>query len=466
MDKSRTRGKTLSETGEGDSKLLETLSTLSTTPLITRIEQALGPEGQLHVVGGTVRDFASGKRACDIDLATPLHPDEVEAKLVSAEIRVVKTGIEHGTLTAVVDGNNIEITTFRKPGSRTESDYSKTIEEDLSGRDFTINAIAYSLAKKALIDPHHGLPDLRSGLLRAVGSATDRFKEDPLRILRMVRLGPADGRTVDEETQNSASKLRTLLEGVSIERIRTELEKILVSEHPSAGLRSLQALELLEYTIPELLPAVGFEQNDFHVEDVFDHILSVVDRAPQNLLLRLSALFHDMGKPHTLSVGEDGRRHFFNHEAISEEITKKVMTRLRFSKELTKSVALLVSLHMRPLSCGPTAVRRLMRELEDHLSDWLALKVADAAPTMPEEEFNEMLTHFTTLLEKEILRQKESPYGKLAVNGHDLIVLGLSPGRFLGQVLGELEEIVIEDPSLNDKEVLLKRAKDIILSEG
>lgn len=450
------------------------LKDVSHHPSIERIRHSLGEEAELHLVGGLVRDALANLPVTDIDLATKFHPDEVTSRLEKAGIRVVDTGAEHGTVTAVLGEEShlykhIEITTFREPSLRVSSKFSKSISEDLSGRDFTINAIAYDISRDSIIDPFDGQGDLKKRILRAVGSPEDRFSEDPLRVMRLIRFGPGEDRSLDNATHTAAKKLAPELKSVSIERIRNELEKILLSPNPRSAFRLMNSMGILALVLPEALPSVNFEQNIFHHEDVFEHTLTVIEKAPRERLARLSALFHDLGKPHTLSIGDEGRRHFYLHELKSEELTKEAMTRLKFSIDDTRSVSNVVKLHMRPIDCGPTGVRRIMRDAGQNFDLWRTLKVADSPPAEEAHIFEEKLRAFDAMVQEEKDRIKGSVYGKLAVNGDDLISLGLKPGKAIGECLSKLEEIVIENPDLNDRENLLPKAKEFVsalLAEG
>jgi tRNA nucleotidyltransferase (CCA-adding enzyme) len=246
---------------------------------------------------------------------------------------------------------------------------------------------------------------------------------------------------------------------VSVERIRTELEKIIVAREAGAGIRVLVSSGLAKIVLPELLPTIGFEQNDFHIHDVFEHTLWVLERAPHELTIRLAALFHDLGKPASFSVGENGERHFYRHEELGEGICVEAMRRLKFSNEMTKAVSTIVRHHMRPLDCGPSGVRRILRDVGEHYDIWRQIKIADAPPRMAEEEFKARLNSFDAMVGAEFERKKGSVYGKLAVNGDDLKLLGCKPGPGMGALLKYLEDLVIETPDLNEKEELLRRAE-------
>jgi tRNA nucleotidyltransferase (CCA-adding enzyme) len=426
-------------------------------PLTTLIS-ALSP-APLYLVGGSVRDAFLTTADTDLDLATSLTALQVKERCDARGIRIIETGIQHGTLLAVIDETHIEITTFRVPSSRDAHTTARDITTDLSGRDFTINAFAFDVATHQFIDPFNGLSDLEHQILRGVGSARERFIEDPLRILRMVRFGPAQGRTIEESTLAAAKQDIALLAHVSCERIKSELDKILISPFPHLGLRAIQEIGALPYTVPELIPSVGFEQNKFHIHDVFEHTLWVVERTPADLILRWAAIFHDIGKPHTLSVDPDGSRHFYSHETVSEDLSKKRMKELRFSTDDSRAIASIVRHHMRPLDCGAPGVRRIIRDLGPQLSQWRQFKAADSPPTFSEEEFLTVASRFDQLLATELAKMSGPSYGKLAVTGDDLKALGVKAGPEMGKLIKELEELVIEDPSVNIKETLLTEAK-------
>lgn len=422
---------------------------------INEIHKALGSTTPFFLVGGAVRDILLGKEKLDLDVASPLRVSEILERLEVRGLKVIPTGISHGTVLCVVDGEHVEITEFRGPNHG-------SLEEDLARRDFTINAIAYDIAFRKLVDPFGGISDLRNGIVRAVGDPLERFKEDPLRILRMVRFGPANNRELENNTREAAIVLAQTLTGVSVERIREELTKIILSPAADGALRSLHLLNLLSVTLPELIPTVGFEQNKFHVHDVFDHTLDVLSKCPIDRVLRWTALYHDIGKAHTLSVDEDGERHFYEHERVSAEICEKSMERLKFSNEDIHSVSKLVRYHMRPLNCGPSGVRRLLRDLGPLFLKWREFKNADRPAVFDDDLLEQLKVNFDQMVEAEKSRAKGSVYGKLAITGDDLIELGLKPGKLLGSILDTLKNEVLENPDRNEKEVLLSRARELI----
>jgi putative nucleotidyltransferase with HDIG domain len=364
---------------------------------------------------------------------------------------------KHGTIIAVIDGKSYEITQFR--------DSACSCEGDLALRDFTINALALPVAVNNttdVIDPTGGVEDLATGVIRGCIDPSKRIVEDPLRILRGIRLGPARGFALETSTEAAMRAHRALLCGVSPERIRSELELILLSDDPRAAFRALRDLEILNVILPEMLPSIGSEQNEWHVEDVFEHTLTVISRAERERIQRWCALFHDLGKPATATVDADGRRHFYGHEKVSEAIALAVMERLRFSTDDTRLIALLVRQHMRPTSVGEAGVRRIMRDLGEAFSEWRRFKWADAAPALDEKVVREELSKFDALVEVERNRPVGSVYSALAVDGNDLIRIGLSPGKELGGILKALHEKVLDDPALNAKDTLLQLAKEML----
>jgi tRNA nucleotidyltransferase (CCA-adding enzyme) len=398
----------------------------------------------------------------DLDLTTDLDAAQVRQRCTTRGLRVIETGIQHGTVLVVVDGVHLEVTTFRHPSDRDTQLNASDISTDLSGRDFTINAIAFCATSMQFIDPFSGLVDLEAMKMRAVGDPAARYREDPLRILRMIRFGPAQGRSVDPATYQAAVSLVSSLQHVSVERVRHEVEQIIMSSCPAAGVIGLKDIGALQWTLPELLPAVGFEQNRYHIHDVFDHTMAVLDRTPPDRILRWSALFHDIGKPHTLTIDESGDRHFYLHEIASTDLAWKRMEQLRFSHDDMKQISSIVRHHMRPLQCGAAGVRRLIRDLGPNLSLWRSFKDADSSPKSNPDENARTAQAFDALLETEQRKMKIPSYGKLAVNGEDLKAIGVAPGPLMGRILKQLEEAIIEDPQKNSRDTLLEIAKNCI----
>lgn len=466
MEKFPESGTPLLPTGITSTEVTGVLREVGRHPALVHLHRVLRKDALLFLVGGSVRDTLLNKPLKDIDLATVLRPEEVIKRLESAGTRVVETGISHGTVLAVWNTHHVEITTFRRPGTREEAAYSDSISTDLEGRDFTVNAMAFDLNENKFLDPYAGLEDLNTTTIRAVGEPLTRFREDPLRILRMLRFGPASGWNVENETIKAAAKITPEVLTVSIERIQQELCKILCCSEAGSALRMARDLQLLSFILPEMTDAIGCEQNEFHIEDVFEHTLSVIDRAPLELEVRLAALFHDLGKPATVSTDSEGRRHFYRHEQIGKELCQQAMKRLRFSRELTSAVSKLVALHMRPLECGPSGVRRIIRDTGEHFDAWLKLKRADKTPVLSEEEFEERFESFCQLLNEEYNRRKDPVYGKMTINGDTLKKLGIPEGPVIGKILRVLDEELMEDPERNSPEYLIERSKNIYKEIG
>ncbi len=450
-----------------EATLLKRLRTLAGDTRITRIERALGKDAKLCLVGGAVRDAVLGGVTRDLDLASALLPAEVKSRLEQGGIKVYPIGLRHQTVAAlpVEDEEIIEITTFRGKEMSPDSGVvaSQTVEEDLQYRDFTVNALAFELQSETLIDPCGGLNDLKKQLIRCPGIPRERFREDPLRCLRLVRFACQLNFQIDLDTAIHASEFAASLAAVSAERIRDELTKILLSPEPRRGFQLLDQLGFLGVVLPELQAGIGFEQNEFHTSDVFEHTLEVVSKTEPELMLRLSALFHDVGKPFTLSVDSDGHRHFYHHEKVGAEMTKEILTRLRFPGAVTDGVVKLVATHMRPIEAGPGGLRRLLRDTDELFPVWRALKEADSASVKIDPiELQERLRQFDEAIEDVKKGPPVSPLKSLAINGSDLLALGMPESRALGDLLKALHEEVLDNPDLNTKEQLLERAKSCI----
>ena len=456
---------TLSTAVPTDAALKELRARITTEPLLTRLAEALGSDANLHLVGGSVRDALLGVRSYDFDLATPLLPETIVERLEAAQIRVIATGLKHQTVTAVPipGGPNVELTTFRGPGMSPAGGVasSRSITEDLRFRDFTINALALELATGQLHDPNGGLDDIAKRTLRCVGNAADRFREDPLRMLRLLRLACSHDLTIESASFAAVPLNRTLLEQVSIERIRDEFTKILLSPNPGRGMRLLARLNLLPFIAPELEACVDLEQNRFHPLDLYEHTIAVIEKTPPDLVLRLAALFHDIGKPPTLTVDPDtGDRHFFRHESIGATMTARILERLRFPHHTIEAIVTLVATHMRPLEAGAGGLRRLLRDTGELFPAWRVLKEADAAScAMDPEVLASQLALFDEAMVAVQAGPPVSPLKSLALNGHDLLAAGVPPGPQVGVLLRALHERVLDDPSLNERERLLEILK-------
>ena len=414
----------------------------------------------VYLVGGAVRDIFLGKKPVDWDVATDAKPEDVSRIFQ----RVIPTGIEHGTVTIPFHGKMIECTTFRteqgySDGRRPDAiDYAATIEEDLSRRDFTMNSIAVSLPEGKITDPFGGRDDIRRGIIRTVGNASERFSEDGLRPLRAVRFSAQLGFAIEEETLSAIPGSLSVTAKVAKERIRDEIVKLILAPVPSAGFRFMESAGLLALILPELHACRGVEQKGLHEFDVLDHLLAACDAATQDRLeIRLAALFHDIGKPSVRALDGEGNYTFYNHETVSATIAGKIMNRLRFPLKTTATVTHLVRQHMfhyEP-SWTDAAVRRfIVRAGEENIPDLFALRRADACAITGLKTEPAHLIEFGDRIRAVTEEQHAFSLKDLHINGNDLIALGIPAGRLTGQILKELLEAVLDDPALNTHERL------------
>ncbi len=440
--------------------LQERLKSVCRDPRVQSLTSVLGRDSELHLVGGTVRDVLRGQEGVDLDFASRLLPEELSRRLEQRGVRVIPTGLRHQTVTAipVLELPSVEITTFRGPHLSPAGGVSaaQSIAEDLHYRDFTINALAFDVEHEICVDVTGGLNDLQASIVRAVGNPAERFKEDPLRILRMVRFATFPGFSLDETTKNASISFGAFLPKLSVERVRDEMNKLLLLARPGTGLELLRDLGFLGFILPELQACVNFEQNDFHYAELFAHTVEVVEKTRPELRLRLAALLHDIGKPPTLSVDEIGMRHFFRHESVGAEMTEQLMERLRYSGDQVKDVSTLVRTHMRPISAGKSGIRRLIRDTGELYPLWRELKEADASSVHIDRG---LLRQEFGLFDAEVEEVKKgpdvSPLKNLALNGLDLIAAGIEPGPRMGKILRALHERVLDSPELNVKDSLL-----------
>ena len=446
-----------------------------------------------YLVGGAVRDMFMKHEAHDWDVATNATPQDV----IRLFKFVVPTGIEHGTVTVHYKGCEIEVTTFRTEAGYSDGrhpdsiNYAATIEEDLARRDFTMNAIAASLKDGSITDPYGGQEDIKQKKIRTVGNAHERFMEDGLRPVRALRFASKLNFSIENDTYSEIFKpdVQKKTASISIERFRDEFEKIMASPKPSVGMKLLEESGLLSIFIPEFSICRGCIQSDyraFHKFDVLDHLFYACDGAPaEKLNVRLAALFHDIGKPAARKLIKekviDGDKNdgsyreietvtFYNHEIIGAKIAEKLMTRLRFSNDMINSVCHLIKEHMfhYESNWSDAAVRRFIMRVEaENLEDLYDLRLADMYGMYNEKVDLRYSSSISLLLElqervqKELEKKSALSLKSLAVNGRDLMNIGIPAGKELGRILTELLDCVIEDPSMNSKEALLKLAKSL-----
>lgn len=416
-----------------------------------------------YLVGGSIRDLLIGRPAKDWDVATSAQPDQV-TKLFR---KTIPTGIKHGTVTVVLGKLPVEVTTFRGDGAYVdgrrpeEVTFVDSIEEDLSRRDFTINAIAFDPLENRIIDPFAGQSDLKARLVRAVGDPLKRFGEDGLRVMRALRFATVLQFSLDPATKAAIQPTLEVFRCVSWERIRDELLKLLMAPKPSVGLTLMKETGLLAEVIPELMPAIGLTQNEHHSHDVFEHTLMVVDGCDGDPILRLVALLHDVGKAVTARprVNDPEHNSFHGHEGKGAELCLEIGARLKLSNAETQRLSHLVRYHFfatQPLS--DAAMRRFVRRVgTESIEDLLVLRRADLGGRDGGQRRLVELDAFIDDLRRVMAQAPPLNARQLAISGHQVMArVGKGPGRYVGQFLAALLEAVLEDPSLNDEETLLQ----------
>jgi putative nucleotidyltransferase with HDIG domain len=431
---------------------------------------ALTAEGGLFEVGGSVRDsfLTQSTENKDRDyLVTGIALDRLMA-ILRRFGKVDLVGRSFGVLKFTLRGDNaahdFAIPRIERSTGLAHRDFEVTyepslpIEVDLRRRDFTINAMARAIPGGEIIDPYGGRTDLEKRTIRIVFS--DAIVEDPLRILRGAQFAARFQFDIEPATLDAMKAGAHLIDTVSPERIADELNKMLVrADKPSIGFRYLLQTGVLERILPELAQCIGVDQpGGFHRWDVFDHTMVCVDAAPRRLLLRLAALFHDIGKPATRELVEGGAT-FYGHDRLSTDMATKALKRLRYSNETTEGVAILVSRHMFSDRAGDKGVRRLIRNVgKDLIYDLLDLRRADIIAQGMGQEPSEV-DEFEEKVRAEIEKKPPFGLGDLEISGYDIMrEFGLSPGPIIGDVLDELLEIVLDNPSANTYEALLARA--------
>lgn len=417
-----------------------------------------------YLVGGAVRDALLGRAAGDFDIATDATPEQVR----SLFRRVIPTGIQHGTVTVLMPSLQVEVTTFRTEHGYSDGrhpdrvEYAATVEDDLGRRDFTINAMAWDILSRSLVDPYGGRRDLDHRLIRAVGEPALRFAEDGLRVLRALRFASQLEFDIDGPTLSAIPGALDRFRMVSAERVRDECSKILLSPRPSRGLRLMESTGILAIVFPELAACRGETQKGAHLLDVLDHLYAASDAAPPALELRLAALFHDAGKPGSRGIGADGEATFHRHEERSANIVRETMRRLRYPNGTTEAVEHLVRQHMFNYEERWTdaAVRRFTARVGvGNLNDLIALRRADAVATAGIPADLRALAAFRSRIDAVLARGAALSLKDLAIDGEDLAALGVPRGPVMGEILKELLETVLDDPGQNGRDVLLRLAK-------
>jgi putative nucleotidyltransferase with HDIG domain len=403
-----------------------------------------------YLVGGAVRDLLLGIPPRDWDFTTAASPAEMLA--LFPEGKVVGSSRGHPTVLIPMDGEVLEVTPFR----------GDSLAADLARRDFTLNAMALG-RDGALHDPWRGREDLSEGRMRAVGDPGARIAEDPLRMLRAVRLAAQFGCALDEGLAAAIRAQADALERVAPERIGHEFGRLLITERPAWGMQQLRELGLLTRFAPELLEMYGVPQNQFHRYPVWEHALLALALVPPVLHLRLAALLHDVGKPRTVSVDAAGNRHFYRHEQVGAEMADALLRRLRFDGETRRRVVHLVRFHMDlhlDEAVSDAAIRRMIRRIGlEHMDDLVQLRRADRlASGMREGELSPETLALLRRIREVLARDAALKVTDLKVNGHDVVqIFGRPPGPYVGQVLQTLLQDVLEDPERNQRAWLLGR---------
>lgn len=431
----------------------------------------------LYLVGGSVRDALMGRDVAEIDFdfATSARPDRIAAILEGWADSVYRIGEAFGTIGAMKDGRSVEITTFRSEIYRDESrkpqvTYSDDIETDLSRRDFTVNAIALELPSFEPVDPYGGLQDLENKVLRTPLDPEISFGDDPLRMLRLFRFQATLGFAADVQAIAAVQRMSSRLSIVSAERIRDEFSKLMLAEAPGAALAMIVATGLSTYFIPELDKLAMAQDPEHRHKDVLAHTLAVVDRTRPDLVLRLAALFHDIGKPDTREFGPGGVT-FHHHEVVGARITRERLRALAYPREIVDDVSRLVFLHLRPhtlkLGWTDSAVRRYVRDA-GHLLDRLnALVRADVTTANQkkqrqiQEGIDELERRIAVLSEQEELARLRAP-----IDGHDVMTYtGIGPGPMVGEIMDILLEKRIEEGPYTRK-AAFEIVRDWAISKG
>jgi tRNA nucleotidyltransferase (CCA-adding enzyme) len=428
---------------------------------------------QAFIVGGGIRDLLLGVQPQDWDLATDACPREVERIFTAAGLRVIPTGIKYGTVTVYINDLPLEITTFR-----VESDYRDfrrpsevsfvaEIEADLGRRDFTINALAFDPLRSLFCDPYGGLNDLVEERIRAVGAAEERFAEDPLRMLRAVRIAAELGFTIERRTEHAIIRNAELLCKISAERIRDELNRLLLAPHFHWGLEQMLELGLLFVIIPEIKEGWLFTQyNPYHQYTVLAHTLDAMRYTPAVLEVRLAVLLHDVAKPRCFSRGKDGRGHFYRHNLVGAELAEEILRRLHYSNRVIGDVVVLIREHMLALEMGAPAQRRLVARVgSDLLPSLLSVRLADILAHSVERVKSSLDEYesFVKRLKKTLAEGCAFSLSDLAVDGNDIIeATGVRPGPLVGQILQQLWDDVLNNPDHNQRDYLLEQAKKTV----
>jgi tRNA nucleotidyltransferase (CCA-adding enzyme) len=434
---------------------------------VNRIIQKLNRYGyEAYAVGGCVRDSLLGRTPQDWDITTSALPSQVKELFH----HTIDTGIQHGTVTVMLDHVGYEVTTYRIDGTYEDARHPKEVTftslltEDLKRRDFTINAMAYN-EERGLVDEFDGIRDLNEGIVRCVGEPRERFSEDALRMLRAVRFAAQLGFSIDTDTKAAVRELSGTIAKVSAERIQAELVKLLVSDHPQE-IRTAYELGLTRVFLPEFDRMMETEQvNKHHIYTVGEHTICAMGNVRPDKILRLTMLLHDVAKPPCRTTDEKGQNHFKGHPQMGEQMTKEILRRLKFDNDTIRMVSRLVLYHDERPPITDRNVRRIMSRMgEECFPQIFEVQRADVlAQSMYHRQ--EKLAYILAFEEqyRQILKAGQCvKKSDLSINGRDLIEMGIPQGKQIGEVLDRLFEQVLETPELNTREKLLELAHKMI----
>ena len=441
---------------------------------IKEIARILNNESfQCFLVGGAVRDSIMGFTPKEYDIATNAKPEDVQRIFKYT----IPTGIKHGTILVILDDMHVEITTFRSDGNYSDGrhpdkvEYTASIEDDLPRRDLTINAMAYNISDGNLIDMFDGMKDIKNKIIRSVGNPYERFTEDGLRIMRAIRFATRLNFNIEKETFDAICHSTGMLASIAYERIREEFNGILISDNPFRGIELLRKTGILALIMPELMQGFGVAQNRFHKYDVYYHILHTIQAVEPleteelTLLVRLAALFHDIAKPMVQKkISKQEEPVYYNHEVVGANVAKKVMRRLKYSNAEIDFVTLLVRQHMFYYQDEWTdgAVRRFMKAVGiENIKPLLKLREADRLGSgNRKDKESKAIPKLLARIDKIIEEENAITVKDLKINGNDLMKeFNLKPGPIVGKILNYLLDLILDEPSLNDKEKLMEKTK-------
>ena len=446
-------------------------------PKVREILKLLQENGHLaYVVGGCVRDMLMNRHPTDWDVTTDADPERLQQLFPDSFYDNA-----FGTVTIKTRSEDpivwtVQVTPFRREGKYSDKrhpdriEFAKTVEEDLARRDFTMNAIAVSL-DRTIVDPYNGQDDIKAQVVRAVGNPHERFTEDALRMMRAVRFSATLDFSIDDATLKALTELSANIRAISAERVRDELIKIIDSSRAMAGIELLDATGLLRYIMPELQEGIGVGQNLHHIYTVWEHSLRTLDYVAKkgySFPVRMAALLHDVGKPRT-KAGEGSHSTFYAHDTVSARMTRDIMKRLKFPNETTDQVIRLVRYHMFYYNVGEVteaSVRRLLAKVgQDHIDELLRLREGDRIGSGTPKAVPYKLRHLKYMIDK--VSHDPISAKMLKVNGQDVMdELKIPPGPKVGLILNTLLAEVLDDPALNDRPLLLQRARELSKSSS